>query len=123
MTQLGCSLRDDEYLGLCKGETLVRTQKIAVACMDALTEIERIIKGYFQNNNISVVDRLKRYSMEKKVNLIRANLDHLKSTVILMLEVIKYARGIVKCAFYDLCASASINKDSGISKVLRRETV
>jgi hypothetical protein len=122
LKQLESSLKDDENVRLCKIETLQTTEKIAVACRKALTEVEDLLRDYFENQNITLLNRLKRYNVEKKVNLLRANLDRLKSTLILMLEVIKYARSIIKFVFYDLLYSSSIDKDLGTKTSIKRET-
>jgi hypothetical protein len=101
LKQLESSLRDDENVRLCKIETLKTTNDITVACRNALKEVEDLISDYFENEKVSLFDQLKRYHVEKKINLLRANLDRLKSTLILMLEVIKYARGIIQFVSYD----------------------
>ena len=122
LKQLESSLKDDENVRLCKVETLQTTEKIAVACRNALTEVEDLLRDYFENQNITLLNRLKRYNVEKKVNLLRANLDRLKSTLILMLEVIKYARSVIKFVFYDLLYSSSFDKDLGTKTSIKRET-
>jgi len=122
LKQLESSLKDDENVRLCKVETLQTTEKIAVACRNALTEVEDLLRDYFENQNITLLNRLKRYNVEKKVNLLRANLDRLKSTLILMLEVIKYARSVIKFVFYDLLYSSSFDKDLGTKTSINRET-
>lgn len=105
LRQLESSLRDDENVRLCKVETLKMTEEVAVACRKALKEVEDLIRDFFENKTISMMDRLRRYHVEKKVNLLRADLDRLKSTLILMLEIIKYARSIMKFVFYNLFVS------------------
>jgi hypothetical protein len=107
LKQLESSLKDDVNVRLCKFETLKTTDAIAVACMKTLKDVEGLVRDYFVNKNITLLDRLKRYHVEKKVNLLRADLDRLKSTLILMLEVIKYARSIMKFVSYDMFYSAS----------------
>ncbi len=109
LKQLESGLSDDENLRVCKDETLEGTRVIAVTCGKALEEIKEIVEKYFQDDKITIIDRLRRYKMEKRVNLLRANMDRLKSTIILMLEVIKYARSIVKLVSYILCNPASVN--------------
>lgn len=110
MKQLESSLRDDDNVRLCKIETLKTTEEITEACKKALTDVEDLIRHYFEDKKISLLDRLKRFHVEKKINLLRANLDRLKSTLILMLEVIKYARGIIKFVSYDPFYPASVDK-------------
>ena len=90
LQQLGSSLENDEYAKLCKVETLTTTQTIAEECRRSFKEIDEIIGKYIESGKLRLVDRLKWPYIEKKVNLLRANLDRLKSTLILMLEVLKY---------------------------------
>ena len=110
LMQLESALKDDENVRVCKDGTLKTTEDIAVACSNVLAEIEGIIIRYFDKDfdkkyfdkkqKKSFFDPLKRYHFEKKINLLLANLDRLKSTLIVMLEVIKYARNIMTSVSY-----------------------
>ena len=121
--QLGCTLKDDENLRLCKFDTLKTTEEMALAGKEAFTNFEALLLDYFKNDTISLLDRLKMYNVEEKVNLLRANLDRLRSTLILILEVIKHARSVIKFVSHDLFYSASFDKDLDMKTTIRRETV
>ena len=120
---LECTLKDDENLRLCKFDTLKTTKEMALAGQKTLTDVEALLLDYFKNETISLLDRLKMYNVEKKVNLLRANLDRLKSTLILILEVIKYARSVIKFVSNNLFYSASFDEDLDMKTTIRRETV
>jgi hypothetical protein len=97
LQQLSSSLENDEYVKLCKAETLRTTKAIAEECNTAFRELDSIIGKYVESGKLSMIDRMKWPYVEKKVTIVRVNLDRFKSTLILMLEVLKYARSIVKC--------------------------
>jgi hypothetical protein len=101
LKQLGSSLEDDEYVRVCKPETLMTTKEIAQECETAFKAVDEVIGRYVESGKMGLVDRLKWPYVEKKVNLLRTNLDRLKSTLILMLEVLKYARSIMKFVSLD----------------------
>lgn len=94
-----------------------------MAGKEALGDVEALLLDYFKNDTISLLDRLKMYSVEKKVNLLRANLDRLRSTLILILEVIKHARSVIKFVSQILFYSTSFDKDIDMKTTIRRETV
>jgi hypothetical protein len=71
---------------------------IADECQASFKELDEVISKYVESGRLRLVDRLKWPYVEKKANLLRANLERLKSTLILMLEVLKYARRIIKFA-------------------------
>jgi hypothetical protein len=94
LKQLESTLKGDENVRLCKAETLTTTKDIAKECEAALKELDDIIDKYVESGKMHLVDRLKWPYVETKLNLLRTNLDRLKSTFMLMLEVIKHARSI-----------------------------
>jgi transposase len=89
-------LEQDEFVKLCKQQTLTTTKDIAEECKTAFEDLDDIIGKYVESGKLTLKDRLKWPFVEKKVTLLRVNLDRLKSTLMLMLEVLKYARSIVK---------------------------
>ena len=89
-------MEEDEFVKLCKVETLTTTQEIAKECRTAFEDLDDIIRKYVDSGRMKLIDRLKWPFIEKRVTLLRVNLDRLKSTLMLMMEVLKYARSIVK---------------------------
>jgi len=104
---------------VCRGETLKSTEETCEECKAALEELYEIIRKYLESDKTHLVDRLKWPYVEKKVNVLRVNLDRLKSGLILLLEVIKYATSIKMFAHHDLCYPASVDKDSVIKDIVR----
>jgi hypothetical protein len=103
LKQLGSCLKKDVYVKLCKTETLTTTKEIAEQCKIAFEDLDDIIGKYVEGGRMRLKDRLKWPFVEKRVTLLRVNLDRLKSTLMLMLEVLKYARSIVKSAYLPCC--------------------
>jgi hypothetical protein len=89
-------LEEDEFVRLCRTETLTTTKDIADECKTALEELDTVIGKYIESGRLKLKDRLKWPFIDKRVMLLRVNLDRLKSTLMLMLEVLKYARSIAK---------------------------
>ncbi len=102
LQQLGSCLEEDEFVKLCKAQTLTTTKDIAEECKTAFEDLDDIIRKYVESGKMKLRDRLKWPFIEKRVTLLRVNLDRLKSTLMLMLEVLKYARSIVKYIPYSL---------------------
>lgn len=120
LQQLGSSLENDEYVKLCKAETLTTTMSIADECQASFKELDDVIRKYVESGRLRLVDRLKWPYVEKKVNLLRANLERLKSTLILMLEVLKYARRIIKYASPRDRLWPRANSKSEVSRIKQR---
>lgn len=99
LQQLGSCLEEDEFVKLCKAETLTTTKDIAEECKAAFGDLDVIIGKYVEGGRMKLKDRLKWPFVEKRITLVRVNLDRLKSSLMLMLEVLRYARSIVR---YDL---------------------
>lgn len=96
LQQLGSCLEEDEFVKLCKVETLTTIKKITEECKKVFEDLDDIIGKYVESGRMKLIDRLKWPFVEKRVTLLRFNLDRLKSTLMLMLEVLEYARSIVK---------------------------
>jgi hypothetical protein len=73
-------LEQDEFVKLCKQQTLTTTKDIAEECKAAFEDLDDIIGKYVESGKLTLKDRLKWPFVEKKVTLLRVNLDRLKST-------------------------------------------
>jgi hypothetical protein len=82
----------ERYVGSSKIPSLA----LADECKTAFEELEIAVGKYIESGKLKLKDRLKWPFVEKRVTLLRVNLDRLKSTLMLMLEVLKYARSIAK---------------------------
>jgi hypothetical protein len=105
LKQLGLLLEDDEYVRLCRAETLTMIRTIVEECETSFRDLDEIIGKYVGSGRMRFLDRLKWPYIERKVNLLRVNLERLKSALVLTLEVVKYARGVVEfVTCFSLCA-------------------
>jgi hypothetical protein len=96
LQQLGSCIEEDEFVKLCKAETLTTTKDIAEECKTEISDLDKIIEKYVESGRSKLTDRPKWPFVEARITLLRVNLDRLKSTLMFMLEVLKYARSIVK---------------------------
>jgi hypothetical protein len=71
LQQLSSSLENDEYVKLCRAETLTTTKAIAEACNTEFRELDSIIGRYVESGRVSMIDRMKWPSVERKVNVVR----------------------------------------------------
>jgi hypothetical protein len=97
---------------------LMMTKDIAEECKTVFKDLNDIIRKYVESGKMKLRDRLKWPFIEKRVTLLRVNLDRLKSTLMLMLEVLKYARSIIKYIPYSLWGCNRINLYLDITKLL-----
>lgn len=113
LEELGQNLKKDQKSRLCS-ENAVRTAEVIVKECAAIfnqingtleTTLEKIKpragseKGNGRNGahggrKLAVAERLKWPFLQPKMQLLRSNLDRLKSTLVLMLNVITYARKV-----------------------------
>jgi len=99
---LGSCLEEDEVVKLCKAEMLTKTKKIAEECKKVFEDLDNIIGKYVESGKIKWRDRIKWPFIEIRVTLLRANLDRLKSTLMIMLELLNLARSVAKYIPYSL---------------------
>ena len=126
LEELGSNLKHDEQARLYSGTALKTAQTVVVDCEavfkqinDALSKsMERIgglassgkTKGRGGKVMLSAVEKLKWPFLQPKMQELRANLERLKSTLVLMLNVLTYARKVqTECVLSDcicqLCSS------------------
>jgi len=122
LKQLGSILEDDEYMRVSNDNTLTTTKDVSEECKTAFEELRKIIRKYVDGRTMRFVNRLKWPYVEKKVELLRVNLDRLKSTLILMLEVLKYGRSITKFATLGPIIIFELTKYLNTKKIIRRST-
>ncbi|KAI9806623.1 MAG: hypothetical protein M1825_006080 [Sarcosagium campestre] len=100
LEQLGSHLSEDEHLKLCSDNARTKTQEICGECERVFEEINealgksvaKISDGAAKSQKL--LQSLKWPFQEKKMELLRSNLDRLKSTLLLMLKVLTYGRMI-----------------------------
>ena len=109
LEELGSNLKHDEQARLYSGAALNTAQTVVKDCEavfkqidDALSKsMENLVgagkgKGKGKGGKIvlSAVERLKWPFLQPKMELLRSNLERLKSTLVLMLNVLMYARKV-----------------------------
>lgn len=112
LEELGANLRQDEQAKLYSNKALQTAGEVVEECeavfkdLDAVmrkTMAERVSKKGIRTgkSSLSFLDKLKWLFMQPKVEFLRTNLERLKSTLLLMLNVLTYARDLR--AGYALC--------------------
>jgi hypothetical protein len=97
LRELGDNLKKDEQRGLCSNNAVATAERVMKECMKVFVELEAALdgKGVDVDGGKGVFKRIGRglkFSMvEPQIELLRSNLERLKSTLLLMLNVIIYA--------------------------------
>ena len=98
LEHLGALLKENEAEKLCTEAVVTDAQDALGGCKDAINEIEEAFKGVMKpmvnsaRTTISATARLAWPFKKGKLETLQANLERLKSTLLLMLSVLSYAR-------------------------------
>lgn len=105
LRELGDNLKEEESSKLCSEEAFRTLRLVLTQCRDVLGQIERVVDGNdhpgksrFQH----VVVKARMVLLEPSLDQLKTNLERLKSTMLLLLNVIMYAGQIRK---YDLLSN------------------
>lgn len=97
--ELGDSLEEEESANLCSDEAFLTLERVLDQCRDVLRQIERVV-GI---NDLSSKTRLQQVTgkirlvlLEPSLEPLKANLERLKSTMLLLLNVIMFAGQVRK---------------------------
>ncbi|KAE8144572.1 hypothetical protein BDV25DRAFT_166527 [Aspergillus avenaceus] len=97
LQQLGNALREDKEAKLCSAQAINTAQEVLEECKSVFQQIENTIEGP-ESERDTMKGRLQRATerfrvalMERDLDVLRSNLERLKSTMLLMLNVIMYA--------------------------------
>ncbi len=96
--ELGHLIEQDSKARLCSESALSTADQAIKGCGNVFTEINFILSkslkrvGSGGKNTVSTFGKLKWPFMEKKMELLRSNLERLKTTLLLLLNVLSYAR-------------------------------
>lgn len=99
LQELGAELKKDDNKSGCSRRALQTAQELVSACKDIFKEIDEIIKPNGSTAASSWKQRLKYPFFESKLALLRTKLESLKSSLLVILNVLVYAEQIRK---YDL---------------------
>jgi polyhydroxyalkanoate synthesis regulator phasin len=92
-------LQKDRDGKLCTNEAIDVTSDVLEGCRDAFQEVDNELKRSIKTeaggkSTLSLTSRLKFPLKSNKMELLRANLEKLKTTLLLMLSVLAYGRKI-----------------------------
>lgn len=97
LQQLGAVLKEDDDIKLCKPEAISETEAALSGCQTAFDEVSDIIKEFIPTSISSLKDGIpgsKRWKWplkKAKVQLLLAQLERLKTTLLLVFKVLSYA--------------------------------
>lgn len=103
LKELGDTLVKDEASRICSGNAIVTANGIVQECLEVFKEIDAVLlktlPGLMQGGErkariAHVMERMKWPFVKGKIEFLRSNLERLKSTLVLMLNVISYARHV-----------------------------
>lgn len=106
LEELGANLKHDEQAKLYSGSAVQTAKDVVRECESVFTEINAVVakamesaskgKGFKKGGKLalSALDRLKWPFLQPKMEVLRSNLERLKSTLVLMLNVLTYARDL-----------------------------
>lgn len=95
--QLGELLKQDKQAKLCSENALRTADEAVTGCKAVFAEIDTALQKSLKKSGdgkgaVSKLQRLKWPLVEPKMKLLQGNLDRLKSTLLLMLNVLAYAK-------------------------------
>jgi hypothetical protein len=110
LKSLGDNLARDKQLRLCSQHAIESTEKTVTECLRVFKELEGALtksmtrmglaetgdKKKQHSRGVAALERLKWPFLQPKMQLLRSNLDRLKASLTLMLEVLNYARQVVE---------------------------
>lgn len=94
LRELGESLKEDEQSKLCSPEAHLTAQQVLKQCEDVLRQIQEMINASGCSGKSrwqQATTKLKNVLNEPKVGLLKGSLERLKSTMLLLLNVIMFA--------------------------------
>ncbi|KAK3112040.1 hypothetical protein LTR53_012086 [Teratosphaeriaceae sp. CCFEE 6253] len=92
LQQLGALLKDDDELKLCKPEAITETEAALRGCQGAFDEVSEIIKDFLPVAANGPISKRWKWPLKKaKVNLLLAQLERLKTTLLLVFKVLSLA--------------------------------
>ncbi|EON69979.1 hypothetical protein W97_09244 [Coniosporium apollinis CBS 100218] len=99
MGELGTLLQQDTKVNLCSQSALQTITKAVTGCNTVFNQIgdaleKSLKKTQDGKKKLSALQRLKWPLLEPRMRLLQSNLESLKSTLLLMLNVLKYARDV-----------------------------
>ena len=97
--ELGDSLEEEESAKLCLDEAFLTLERVLDQCRDVLRQIERVvgINDHSGKTRLQqVTGKIRLVLLEPSLEPLKANLERLKSTMLLLLNVIMFAGQVRK---------------------------
>lgn len=104
LEELGASLRQDDEAKLYSGSALRTATDVVKECEGVFNDINLVMGKAMDSASkrgikkgklaLSALDKLKWPFLQPKMDMLRGNLERLKSTLVLMLSVLSYARDL-----------------------------
>lgn len=92
LTELGQNLKDDNQKGVASDNAITTAEEVVHECSELFAEINAALdKASGKGTGKFSFGKLKWPFLQPKMELLRSNLERLKSTLILMLHVLAYA--------------------------------
>ncbi|KAJ5905721.1 uncharacterized protein N7473_002637 [Penicillium subrubescens] len=94
LRELGDSLKQDEQSKLCSPEAHLTAKQMLKQCEEVLQQIQNMIdesRAPCKSRWQQATNKLRNVLNEPDVNLVRGNLERLKSTMLLLLNVVMFA--------------------------------
>jgi hypothetical protein len=93
-------IQRDQNVKLCTSEALDLTSDVLSGCQDAFREVDEALKGSIKTDangkpSVTIGARMKWPLKSGKLEVLRANLEKLKTTLLLMLSVLAYGRKVL----------------------------
>jgi hypothetical protein len=99
LVQLGRVLEEDKKAKLCTDSALKTTESVAERCKSVFQELDVALQKSLsksRDGKMSTVQKMKWPFLEPKIKLAQSNLESIKSTLLLMLNVVSYARNVAQ---------------------------
>ncbi|KAL8782249.1 MAG: hypothetical protein Q9213_005552 [Squamulea squamosa] len=106
LKELGCNLEKDKELQICSETAIKTAEDIVQECLKVFLEIDATLEKTVASTRSDgepmpkwttvVVRKLRWPFLQPKMQLLRSNLDKLKATLLLMLNVMTYARQLTE---------------------------
>jgi len=104
LEELGASLRQDDHAKLYSDSALRTAKDVVKECEVVFSDINVVMGKAMDSSSkrglkkgklaLSALERLKWPFLQPKMEMLRSNLERLKSTLVLMLNVLTYARDL-----------------------------
>ncbi|KAJ5787957.1 hypothetical protein N7457_002947 [Penicillium paradoxum] len=97
LRELGDSLKEEESSKLCSDEAFQTLERVLDQCRDVLRQIERVVSATDQSGKSrlqQVTGKVRLVLLEPSLNPLKSNLERLKATMLLLLNVIMFAGNV-----------------------------